>query len=181
MAQLVTKRYATALYEIAKEKGAIESFQHQAEMLVKLIGEQDEYLMLLSHPGVLVEEKMRLIDEAFSKQVEDEFVGLLALIVKKGRQDYILDILNAFIDLAKTEAGLVQATVTSAIALQEKQLAQIKANIEQNTGKQVELEVVVDKTLIGGLIVRVGDKVVDGSVRGQMNTLKSELSNLRLA
>ena len=181
MAELITKRYATALYDIANEQGAMQNFEEQAKAIYDLLLAEPDYLMLLSHPTILVEEKIEMIEKAFNGQVADEFLGLLVLLVKKGRQEFIIDILNTFIDMAKEAAGYIKATVTSAIALKEEQLAQIKADIERNTGKHVEIETCVDKDLIGGLIVRVGDKVVDGSIRGQMDALKSQLSSLRLA
>ncbi|MGL4798020.1 MAG: ATP synthase F1 subunit delta [Cellulosilyticaceae bacterium] len=181
MAQLITKRYATALFDIANEKGAMKEFQDQALAIYNLLTEEKDYLTILSHPSVLVEEKIAMVEQAFAGQVADEFVGLLVLVIRKNRQEFILDILSTFIDMAKTQAGYLKATVTSAVALKEEQLAQLKANIEKNTGKQIELESIVDTALIGGMIVRVGDKVVDGSIRGQMDAMKSELNSLRLA
>lgn len=181
MAKLVTKRYATALFDIAKEQGAMEEYKNQATMMRDLFVTEQDYVAVISHPSVLLDDKIGMIEAAFKGKVADELVGLLVLVIKKERQEFIVAILNAFIDMANKEAGIVKATVTSAVALNEDQLAQIKANIEKSTKKQIELESLVDASIMGGLVIRVGDKVVDGSIKGQMTALQSTLSDLRLA
>lgn len=181
MAEIVINRYATALFEIAKEQGAMTKFKEEAIAICDILKDTPEYINLLSHPSVVEANKLEFIQEAFSGKVAHEFVGLMELIIKKSRTEYLIDILIKFIEMAKQEEGLIRGMVTSAMPLTNQQIAQIKANLEQGTGKTIELDVVVDASLIGGLIIRVGDKVVDGSIKGQMNTLKSELNSLRLA
>lgn len=181
MAQLVTKRYATALFDIANEQGAMKSFEDQVSIMKDALEKEGEFFTILSHPSILQAEKIQMVETVFKGKVSEELVGLLVLSIKKGRQDLILDIFETFLIMAKEDRGVISATVTSAIPLKEEQLAQIKANIEKNTGKQIELETKIDQTLIGGMIIRVGDKVVDGSIRGKIQGLKVQLNNLRLA
>lgn len=181
MAQLVTKRYATALFDIANEQGAMKNFEDQVSTMKEVLEKETDFFTVLSHPSILQAEKIQMVETIFKGKVSEELVGLLVLIIKKGRQDLILNIFEAFLTMAKADRGVISATVTSAMPLKEEQLAQIKANIENNTGKEVELEVTVDQTLIGGMIIKVGDKVVDGSIRGKIQGLKVQLNNLRLA
>lgn len=181
MAQLVTKRYATALFDIASEQGAMKNFEDQVSTMKEVLEKETDFFTVLSHPSILQAEKIQMVETIFKGKVSEELVGLLVLIIKKGRQDLILNIFEAFLTMAKADRGVISATVTSAMPLKEEQLAQIKANIESNTGKEVELEVTVDQTLIGGMIIKVGDKVVDGSIRGKIQGLKVQLNNLRLA
>ena len=77
--------------------------------------------------------------------------------------------------------GIVKATVTSAVELSKEQLAQIRNKIENGTGKTVELHTIINPSIIGGMIIRVGDHVVDASISGRLQTLKEKLTNLRLA
>lgn len=181
MAELVTKRYATALFDLATETNKAAQFEQEASMIYDILAREPEFLQILNHPQVLQEEKIKLVETVFEGRVSDEFVGLLALTVKKSRQDLILDILNMFLDMVKEANGVLKATVTSAVSLDDQQLAQIRSNIQKNTGKQIELTAEVDKSIIGGLVIRVGDKVIDGSIAGQMQALKSKLNDLRLA
>lgn len=181
MAKLVTKRYATALFDIAKEQGAMKSFEEQVAVMKQVLSQEADFFTILAHPSVLQANKIQMVEEIFKGKVSEELVGLLVLIIKKGRQDMILEIFDEFLTMAKAHRGVIGALVTSATVLNDEQLAQIKANLEKNTNKTVELEAVVDRSLIGGMIIKVGDKVVDGSIRGKMNGLKTQLNNLRLA
>ena len=181
MAELVTKRYATALFDIATETNKLEQFEQEASMMHDILAKETEFLQILNHAQVMQEEKINLVETVFEGRVSDEFVGLLVLAIKKSRQSLILDIIKTFLDMVKEANGMLSATVTSAVSLSDEQLAQIKSNIEKNANKQIELTAIVDESIIGGLIIRVGDKVIDGSVAGQMQSLKSKLINLRLA
>ena len=89
--------------------------------------------------------------------------------------------LHAFLERVKAESGIIKAVVTSAIPLKETQIAALKETLEVGTKSKIELETIVDESIIAGLVVRVGDKVVDASYKGEMQTLKKQLTNLRLA
>ncbi len=181
MATLVTSRYATALFELATEQNQVEQYETEAQTIVQILLAETDFIGVLTHPGILLEEKVNLVQNVFEGRASEAFVGLMVLTVRKGRQNLIIDILKEFIDMAKSHRGLLKAVVTSAISLEENQLAQIKANIEKSTGKEIEISTLVDESILGGMIIRVGDKVVDGSIKGEMQALKNNLNNLRLA
>jgi F-type H+-transporting ATPase subunit delta len=128
-----------------------------------------------------MEDKIKMMETAFEGKIYDELVGLFVLIIKKNRQIYLVEILEQFLGLVKEAKGQVKAIVTSAIPLTNQQLAQIKANLEKSTQKTIDIESKVDGSIIGGLVIHVGDQVVDGSIQGKLNGLKSQLNSLRLA
>ncbi len=181
MAMLVTTRYANALFGLADEKNMITEYEQEATQIIEILEEETNFINLLVHPSILLEEKIELVRNVFEDRVTDDFVGLMILCIKKGRQNIIIDILQEFVDMAKEHRGFIKATVTSAIELTNKQLAQIQQNLEKSTNKQIELQALVDSNILGGLIIRVGDKVVDGSIKGQIESLETNLINLRLA
>jgi F-type H+-transporting ATPase subunit delta len=181
VAELVTKRYAAALFEIAREKEAIDDFETQATVVCQILQKESDLLKLLEHPKVLMEDKIKMMETAFEGKIYDELVGLFVLIIKKNRQIYLVEILEQFLGLVKEAKGQVKAIVTSAIPLTNQQLAQIKANLEKSTQKTIDIESKVDGSIIGGLVIHVGDQVVDGSIQGKLNGLKSQLNSLRLA
>lgn len=181
MAELVTTRYATALFDIAKAKDAVEQFEDEVKTILKILNEEKEFIQILAHPQILQDEKIKVIENVFEGKVSQEIVGLLVLIVRKNRQEILLDILSQFIEMAEVEKGILRATITTAMPLDDKQLAQIKTRLENNTQKTIELDVIHDKALIGGMIIKLGDKVVDGSIAGKMQALKQQLMDLRLA
>lgn len=181
MAKLVLRPYANALFEIAKESGNVGLFEEEVRIVLETLEKEIEFMELLKHPKITAEEKIDLIDKIFAGKVADEITGILTIIVKKGRQDSLLPILELFLDMVSDHLGVVKATVTSAVELSKEQLAQVRSKIESGTSKTVELHAEVDKSLIGGMIIRVGDRVVDASISGRLQSLKDQLTNLRLA
>lgn len=181
MAELVLRPYATALFEIAQEQNAMSEFAEQVNVVIDTIEENSEFTELLLHPKITQDEKIALINKVFKDKILDEITGILTIIVRKGRQNVLIEILEAFLAMVNDYLGIVKATVTSAVELNQKQLTQIKSKIQSTTDKDVELEAVVNKSLIGGMVIRVGDNVVDASIAGRMQELKEGLTNLRLA
>ncbi|WP_054739685.1 ATP synthase F1 subunit delta [Cellulosilyticum ruminicola] len=181
MAQLVVKRYATALFEISKEANALAQYEAEVKTIVEAMKQTPDFITLLGDAKVGKEEKISLIENIFGDKVSDAIVGLMVLMVRKSRETSILEVLEGFLDMVKKEAGIVKATVTSAIALSQSQLEQIQSKIEASTNSKVELETIIDESIIAGLIIKVADKVVDASIKGKMQTLKKQLSDIRLA
>lgn len=181
MAELVVKRYATALFEQAHEDNAVAQYETEVNTIVEALKETPDFMAVLGNHKVTLEEKVTLIDNIFGDKVQGPIVGLMVLMVKKSREGYLVEVFENFLDMAKAARGIIKASVTSAVALNETQIEQIKAKLQAGTGKVIELETIIDESIIAGLIIRVGDKVIDASVQGEMKTLKKQLSELRLA
>lgn len=181
MAKLVVKRYATALFDLAASEGAMAKYEEEVKVIVKAIHDEPDFMAVLQDHKVTREDKISIVENVFTDKVSAPIVGLLVLLVNKGRQAEILNVLEAFLERVKAESGVIKAVVTSAIPLKEAQLNALKEKLEASTKSKIELETIVDSSIIAGLIVRVGDKVVDASYQGEMQTLKKQLSKLRLA
>ena len=181
MAKLVVKRYATALFDLAASEGAMAKYEEEVKVIVKALHDEPDFMAVLQDHKVTREEKISIVENIFTDKVSTPIVGLLVLLVNKGRQAEILNVLEAFLDMVKAESGIIKAVVTSAIPLKEAQLEALREKLEASTKSKIELETIVDSSIIAGLVVRVGDKVVDASYKGEMQTLKKQLSKLKLA
>ena len=181
MAKLVVKRYATALFDLAVSEGALAKYEEEVKVIVKALHDEPDFMAVLQDHKVTTEDKVSIVENVFTDKVSTPIVGLLVLLVNKGRQAEMLDVLEAFLERVKAESGIVKAVVTSAIPLKEEQVVALKEKLEAGTKSKIELETIVDSSIIAGLVVRVGDKVVDASYKGEMQTLKKQLSKLRLA
>ena len=181
MAKLVVKRYATALFDLAASEGAMAKYEEEVKVIVKALHDEPDFMAVLQDHKVTREDKISIVENIFTEKVSAPIVGLLVLLVNKGRQAEILNVLEAFLDRVKAESGIIKAVVTSAIPLKEAQLAALKEKLEIGTKSKIELETIVDSSIIAGLVVRVGDKVVDASYKGEMQTLKKQLSKIKLA
>ena len=181
MAKLVVKRYATALFDLAASEGAMAKYEEEVKVIVKALHDEPDFMAVLQDHKVTKENKVSIVENVFTDKVSAPIVGLLVLLVNKGRQAEILSVLEAFLDMVKAESGIIKAVVTSAIPLKEEQLKALQEKLETSTKSKIELETIVDSSIIAGLIVRVGDKVVDASYKGELQTLKKQLSKLKLA
>ncbi|NLK21820.1 MAG: F0F1 ATP synthase subunit delta [Epulopiscium sp.] len=180
MAQLISKRYSKALFDLAIEKNAVDEFENQIHNLYQILNSEKEFMQVLQHPHILNEEKIRLVKEVFLSKISDEIMGLLILIIRKNRQEHLLEILNAFLENIKEHKGIVTAVVFSAIPLDNEQINKIKQKLVMGLKKQVQIETIVDSSLIGGLKIRVGDRVLDVSIEGKLHSLKASLYDLQL-
>lgn len=181
MAKLVVKRYATALFDLAQSDNTLQKYQEEVSFVRDVFKNEPDFMTYLEDHKVTLEDKVELVQKAFDKKVSDPIVGLLVLMLQKGRQSDIEEVLEAFLDYALEASGVMKATVTSATKLSEMQLMTLKEKLEAATQKQIELNVIVEPAILAGLIVRVGDKVVDASYRGEIETMKKELSKIKLA
>lgn len=181
MAKLVTKRYATALFDMATEENAVERYASEIEVVLEAIEDAPEFVAVLQNQKVTLQDKIDVVENIFGEKLSTSIVGLMVLVVKKGRQDFLVPIFETFLEMVRTQKGILKATVTSAVPLSKPQLEAIQKQLVTNTKSEIEIETIVDETIIGGLIIRVGDKVVDASVAGKMQALKKQLSELKLA
>ena len=182
MAKLVSKVYGDALLQAAREKNVLDNIFEEAKELYQVFEDHQDLIHLLDHPQVVKEEKFQIIRNVFQGNVSDEMMGFLAAVVDKGRQNDILPILDYFIKQVKEEKGIGTAFVTSAVELTQKQKEQVKSRLLSTTQYvEFEMNYIVDPSLIGGMIIRIGDRVVDSSIKTRLYELKKQLINVQLA
>lgn len=181
MAKLVSKTYGDALFAVAQEKNQLDTFLEEVRAVLTAIQENNELLKLISHPKIVKEEKIKIITDIFSGKISDEIVGLLRMIVDKGHFEEIESVLTYFIDEVKEYKSIGTAYVTSAVALSDGQKAAVEKRLLETT-KYVKFEMhySVDAELIGGMVIRIGDRVVDSSVKTKLYDLTRELSKIQL-
>ncbi len=182
MAKLVSKVYGDALFEAALEKNCLETIYEEALALATVFGEHEELIQLLNHPQVVKEEKLQIISNVFKGRVSEEMMGFLAAVVDKGKQQSIPAVFAYFIGQVKEYKKIGTAYVTSAVCLSDEQKEQVKQRLLTTT-RYVEFEMnyEVDPSLIGGMVIRIGDRVVDSSIRTRLYELKKQLLNVQLA
>lgn len=181
MAKLATKTYSDALFELAIEKDAIDSLYEEALAVRKALSDNPDLLRLMSHPKVVREEKISIIEGIFKDRVSDIFCGFLVRIVTSGRQEMLPDILDYFIAQVKEYKKIGIAYVTTPTLLQNEQKKQIENRLLETTEySQMEMHYDVDSSLIGGMRIRIGDKVVDSSVSTKLMQMSRQLHKIQL-
>lgn len=182
MAKLISKTYGEALFELAVEENKIDVFQEEVQGVKVVLNENQEFGNLMKHPKVVKEEKVQIMENVFKGRITDELLGFLTLIIEKDRYSDIDAILMYFIDKVKEEKGIGVAYVTTAITLTDNQKKQIKDKLLDTTSyKEMELHFTEDKGLIGGMVIRIGDRVVDSSISTKLSELQKQLLKIQLA
>ena len=160
MAKLVSKTYGDALFELALEEDRLDSLFEESKVIREVFLTNSELIKLLNHPKIDKEEKISIIENIFTDRVSKDMVGFLVLVIKKERQNSILEILDYFIALVKEYKKIGVAYVTTAVEMTDDQKK--------------------DKDIIGGIIIRIGDRVVDNSIKLKLNELSKDLYKIQL-
>lgn len=178
-AGVVAATYGHALFELAVEQDEIDSLVTEADTVLEVFRDNPEFERLLAHPRIDVEQKLVIIDQCFRGKLSDDMTGFLSVVVKNGRQNEICASLADFKREVKEYRHIGVCTVTSALPLTEEQKKRLTARLIETTAyESFEMNYVVDAKLIGGLTVRIGDRVLDSSIKSQLNGLKKSLQAL---
>ena len=181
MAKLVGATYGEALFELAVEEGREEELMNEVILLRELLSENPDFGKLMNHPKVLKEDKLEVLEAVFKGRVSEELVGFLHLIVSKDRYGEIDSILDYFINEVKQVKGIGVAYVATALDLSEAKKKEVEQKLLSTTSfTRMEMHYQVDESLIGGMVIRIGDRVVDSSIRTRLYEMKKELMKIQL-
>jgi len=170
------RRYAEAAFEIAVRDDSMTAWLDTfAAAEDRLSGA--ELSRLLANPAVPATARIEVLERVLADDVTRAPRNLLALLVRRGRFELLPDVIREFRRLHRRREGIIEATATSATPLDVAASAAIEARLVAMTGQRVELTLAVDAGLLGGLQVRVGDRLIDGSVRGRLERLRNTFSS----
>ncbi len=175
MSLTVARRYARALYEDAAQKKCVDQVDEDIAMIQGSLEGSSELKRLFQDPIISGDKKEKVVEALFTGRVQATTLAFLKLLIQKGREMLFLDVAQAYQALRDGQRGIVEAHVRTALAMSDTEEKKIAAGIEAMTGSKVRLVTHVDSTLLGGLVIRVGDTVYDGSVRHQLSTLHNQL------
>lgn len=181
MDELIGKRYGTALFEVALENNGLNEMEEDIQMVLRLMKENPQLVEVLLLPNVLLTEKKSLLTEAFSGKINQNLMGLLLLTLDKSRQSHLQKILEYALAAISEERGILTAYITSAAELTTEEKAQLKAQLSQQTGKQIELDCKIDRSLIGGMIIRIKDQILDHTIKGELHNIAKELYAVKIS
>lgn len=181
LAQQVAKKYSSALFNIVREKGMVDQAFEQFEQLDNLVKKDDSLLQFLLAPHILDQFKVDLIKEVFGSRLEPLFLQFLLVLIEKHRIGFLHDIIEEFRARVAEARGIIVARVTTAVPLDDKARAGLIAKLTTKTGKTIELDEKADTAILGGVIVILGDQIIDGSVRNKLSILRDELMKLKVA
>jgi len=177
MAKVAEQVYAQALFRLAEEKQNIDELYEEAEYLAAVWKRYPDFARLMSHPQIAAEDKYDMMKQVFEGRLSGDMMGFINVIIRKERYQEIMMILRSFIGQVKAYRKVGTAYVSSAAPLTGEQREQIEKRLTSVTGyHSLQMYYSEDPTLIGGLVIRVGNRVVDSSLKTQLERMAGRLS-----
>ncbi len=167
----VAKRYAKSLISLSNEQGVIDAVNNDMKLFTTVCSENHDLALLLSNPIIHGDKKLSILKQIFEKQMNKVTMTFFQIVVRKGREKYLLQIAKDFIDQYKTLKKILTAEIISAVGLDDKLRKQVYNLLRNDTNSEVELVEKVDKKLIGGFVLRIGDLQYDASVASSIRKL----------
>ncbi|MFP3953578.1 MAG: ATP synthase F1 subunit delta [Candidatus Acetothermia bacterium] len=170
----VADKYAEALYEIGKEEGRLDEFVEELDALTEIVTANETFLHFLTHPLVPDGDKVRLIDRVFGSDLSGDIRNFLRVLVSRDREGYIDLIQERFHKLRREKEDILEVEVKVPAGFSREGLSEkIEERLEERTGRTVQVTSLTEEEgLIGGAKLSIGDKVIDGSVKGQLEDLR---------
>jgi F-type H+-transporting ATPase subunit delta len=172
----VAKRYAKSLIDLSREQGVLDAVNQDMSLLVSVCEANHDLALLLSNPIIHTDKKLSVLNAVFGSHVSKLSSTFFQIITKKGREAHLPAIAKEFVQQYKHSKGIVTAMVTSAVGLDEHVRKQVYQLVKDSVKSEVELVEKVDGKLIGGFVLRIGDKQYDASVSAELRKLTREFS-----
>ncbi len=170
----VSNIYAGALFEIGTEKGILSQIEDEFELIIELVSDPD-LMFFLDAPVISQEAKKSFVEKIFSGKLSDEIIGFLKVLIDNDRQSLINDIYSSLIELIDESNNRQRVKVKSSVKLEDNTLKLIKSTITEKLGKEIIVDEEVDEAIIGGVIIEIDDRVIDGSIANNLKNMRDRL------
>ena len=175
LARSTARRYAEAAFQIAERDDAMETWKTSLARARELLADEDA-ARFLSNPAVSAESRLVVLKRIHGDDVAGPPRNLLALLLRRGRFDQLPAVVREFERMVARREGVVEASVISAVELDDASREALRERLVAMTGSRVEMSLAVDPALLGGIQVRLGDRLIDGSVRGRLERLRASFT-----
>lgn len=182
MAKLIAKTYGDALFELALEENKLDAIAEDVAVVTSVFDENPELTKLMNHPKIEKSEKCQVMENVLKGKVADEIAGFFDIIIKKDRYNDLPAILDYFLTKVKEYKNIGTAFVTTANALNDEQKNKVETRLLDTTKyKEMDITYNEDPSLIGGMVIRIGDRVVDSSIKTKIYELTKDLLKIQLS
>ena len=167
--------YATALFEVARVEGSLDEVEDELFRFARTLEGNDELRAVLTDAAIPAQRRIGVVHDLLGTKASPVTANLVMFVVGAGRARELPQIIDALVERAASEKQRVVAEVRSAIPLTDDQRTRLAAALGNATGRAVEVKVIVDPTVLGGIVAQVGDTVIDGSVRSRLDRLREQI------
>ena len=171
-----TIRYAKSLISISKEQNSLETSFNDMLLVSSVCSSNKDFVNLLKTPIVKTDLKIKILNELLAKSISDLTLSFIILIAKKKREILLPEIAECFIALYKNNKNIKEVSVVTAKPLDDDLRKEVMSYIQKQSNSKIELEEIIDESLIGGAIIRMDDKQLDASISSKLKSLKNQFS-----
>lgn len=178
MINVIADRYAQALFEVGEETQTTSELYQELSELVDILNENKDLYNLLKSPLIGREDKKNVMQNIFKNQLSDSMNNFLKIVIDKDRVSTIEHIKESYKSLLNDKNNILEGTAITAVELSEKEIKDLEKNLSIKYNKNVTLKNIVDKTILGGVLVRLGNEEIDGTVKTRLSKMKKQLSQV---
>ncbi|SDN60531.1 ATP synthase F1 subcomplex delta subunit [Fictibacillus solisalsi] len=173
---VIAKRYASALYEVVGQEN-LEQSEAELRVVKDVMESNRDIQKLLNHPKISVEQKKQIVKESLGTDISKPVLNTILLLIDRSRENIIAEMAGQFIELANESRGIAEATVYSVRLLSQDERTRLEETFAKRVGKQhLRIENIIDQSLVGGMRIRIGNRIFDGSIRGKLERIERQLA-----
>lgn len=176
----IARVYASALMDVSRESGDSESLHGELNFIAALLSDEKDFGAYMASPRFSKEEKKGFVKKVFSEHLSEHIVNFLNVLIENGRQNELQNISAAFDDLMDDLNNRMKVEVVSVSELNENALENIRSVLKQRFGKDITVKERADTSILGGIIIKAGDLVIDGSLAENLKRIRDDLLNSRV-
>lgn len=172
MHEYLDRRYALALYEIAEKQGKVDEYLHDLRQICNIFDENKDFYEVIKHPKINTTKKKQLFTDLFKEKIEDELLSFMIILIEKDRILQLKDMLNQMENIDLERKNTIRGIVRTVVPLLDEELKQLKDIFEKKYEKIILFDTQIDKSILGGVYVKVGNDVIDGTVKSKIEEMK---------
>ncbi|ATD55925.1 F0F1 ATP synthase subunit delta [Clostridium chauvoei] len=172
MYEYLDRRYALALYKVAEEKGKVQQYLQDLREICDLIDTNKEFYEVIKHPQISTKKKKKTFINIFKGHIDEELLSFLLILIEKDRILYLREKLKEMEKIDLEHKNTLNGIVRTTVALTDEEFNSLKSKLENKYNKHVILEQIIDESILGGIYVRIGNDVIDGTVKSKLDELK---------
>ena len=172
MFEYLDRRYALALYEVAEEKGKVQEYLNDLREICDLIDNNKDFYEVVKHPQISTKQKKKTFINIFKGNIDEELLSFLLILIEKDRILFLKEKLKEMEKIHLERNNTLLAEVKSVVPLTEDEVTRLVAKLENKYSKKILLTTEIDKSLLGGVYVRVGNDVIDGTIKSKLEEMK---------
>lgn len=181
MAKLIEKVYGEALFSLAVEADRTAGLMEEVKLVKQVLSDNPEFAKMMQHPAIPVAEKEQIIEQVWGDKISREVTGLMVLLLKKEHYAKLPQVLDYFLEKVREKERIGIAYVKTAVELSGAQREKVEKRLLETTSyRMFEMHFEVDPSLIGGMVIRIGDRVVDSSIKTRLENMSRQLYQIKL-